>query len=108
MTIPTPVWLKKQNLTADLYHIVKPRIGPEIQGSNDGMIRAVAKEVIQAGYRRVESSDVEDDYMALHAELYAHVKPRVSMWVQTNQDANLQKVLHEVLQVGYRKAIKAE
>ena len=107
-TTPTPLWLKKQNLTADLFDIVQPRIAFGFLDKNLGMIRAISKEVIQVGYRRVESSNAKDDYMALQAELYDLIKPRVSVWVQTNHDHNLQAMLHEVVQVGYRRTIKAD
>ncbi len=108
MTTPTPAWLKKQNLTIDLYDTVKPRMGQSVQTKNDGLIRAVAKEVIQAGYRRVEFAKLTDDFKTLHDDLYAEILPKVSVWIQTNQDDNLRKVLYEVLLVGYRKAKKAK
>ena len=99
MSTPTPAWLKKQNLTIDLYDTVKPRMGQSVQTKNDGLIRAVAKEVVQAGYRRIELASLTDDFQAMHDDLYAIIKPRVSVWIQTNQDDNLRKVLYEVLLV---------
>ena len=108
-TIPTPAWLKKQNLTIDLYDIVKPRMGYEIQTENDGMIRAVAKEVIQAGYRKSAHHNISGDIpKTLYNELYETIKPRVSMWIQTNRDAALRKVISEILNVGYRKVPEDE
>ena len=101
-TTPTPIWLRKQNLTIDLYDIVKPRMGYEIQTTNDGMIRAVAKEVIQAGYRRTKKV-TKRNKKALYDELYDIIKPRVSVWIQRNRDDNLRKVIAEILHVGYRK-----
>ncbi len=106
-TTPTPIWREKQNLTIDLYDIVKPRMGYEIQATNDGMIRAVAKEVIQAGYRRTKKVNMRTK-KALHDELYEIVKPRVSVWIQRNRDENLRKVILEIIHVGYRKVLEAK
>ena len=109
-TIPTPVWLKKQNLTQDLYHIVKPRLSYEVKEKHDGLLRAVSKETIQVGYRRVESGGAVKGHelKTLVDELYDVIKPRVSMWIQVNQDKNLRSVLSQIIKVGYRKTIKAE
>tara|TARA_R110000803_G_scaffold5230_12_gene17389 strand:+ start:4411 stop:4740 length:330 start_codon:yes stop_codon:yes gene_type:complete len=103
MTIPTPVWLKKQNLTTDLYDIMSPRMDYETKHGHDGLLRAVAKEVIQAGYRKTITTASKGVVRPkLNAELYALIKPRVSVWVQTNHDDKLRTVLDTVIFVGYR------
>jgi len=109
-TTPTPIWLKKHNLTQDLYDIVKPRLSYEVKTKHDGLLRAVSKETIQMGYRRVESGGAVkgDELKNLVADLYDVIKPRVSVWVQTNQDKNFRSVLSQIIKVGYRKAIKAK
>ena len=109
-TIPTPIWLKKQNLTLDLYHIVQPRLTYEVKTKHDGLLRAVSKETIQMGYRRVESGGAVkgDELKSLVDELYTIIRPRVSVWIQVNQDKNLRTVLSHIIKVGYRKAIKDE
>ena len=109
-TIPTPVWLKKQNLTQDLYDIVKPRLSYEVKTKNDGLLRSVAKETIQLGYRRVESGGAVKGHelKVLVDDLYDVLKPMVSMWIQVNQDKNLRSILSQIIKVGYRKAIKAK
>ncbi len=107
MTTPTPIWREKQNLATDLYDIVKPRMDYEIQTTNTGMIRAVAKEVIQAGYRRIAPVSKRTKKV-LYTELYDIIKPRVSVWIQRNRDENLRKVIAEICKVGYRKVLEAK
>lgn len=49
---PLPVWKEKQNLTSDLVDIIEPRVSVWVRDNHSGMLRAVLKEVIQAGYRK--------------------------------------------------------
>lgn len=106
MTANIPVWKEKQNLTTDLYDIVKPLMSYQIRTESSGLIRAVAKEVIQVGYRR--GVYINDKNRALSAELYDLIKPLVSMWIQTNQDKHFKAVIAKVIWVGYRSTKKAK
>lgn len=106
MTTNTPIWKEKQNLATDLYDIVTPLMSYQIRTESSGMLRAVAKEVIQAGYRR--GAYISDKNRALSSDLYDIIKPRVSVWIQTNKDAHFRAVIAKVIRVGYRSTKKAK
>lgn len=107
MPEPTPEWAKKQNLTTDLYDMVKPLIGLAVQSNNDGLIRAVAKEVIQAGYRKsAKYNGAKNVDLSLSYNLLQIIRPLVSVWIQKNRAEELREVITQVVNVGYRQADK--
>lgn len=54
-----PVWREKENLTSDLVEIIRPRVSIWVRDNHKGMLRAILKEVVQAGYRKAPEEPKE-------------------------------------------------
>jgi len=112
-----PVWMKKQRLTLDLIDLLKSRMNCSCGATkNDGVIKAIAKEVIQLGYRKLvkpgkvpkgKANSEVAKRAALIEELHTAMLPRISYWMQRNRADVVRDVLDEVIYLGYRVAVEA-
>tara|TARA_R100001198_G_C5239607_1_gene216968 strand:- start:2783 stop:3145 length:363 start_codon:yes stop_codon:yes gene_type:complete len=113
-----PAWMKKQRLTLDLIDLLRSRMSCSCGATkNDGVIKAIAKEVIQLGYRKLvkpskvpmkksNNSEVAKR-AALIEELHTAMLPRISYWMQKNRADVVRDAINEVIYLGYRVAVEA-
>lgn len=66
---PLPVWREKENITSDLVELIRPRVSIWVRDNHKGMLRAILKEVVQAGYRETPDDPVVDAIKVLTAAM---------------------------------------
>jgi len=112
-----PTWMKRQRLTLDLIDLLRSRMPCTCKAEkNDGVIKAVAKEVIQLGYRKLvkpgkvpkgKANSEVAKRAELIEELHTAMLPRISYWMQRNRADVVRDVIDEVIYLGYRVAVEA-
>ncbi len=112
-----PTWMKKQRLALDLIDLLKSRMCCSCGATkNDGVLKAIAKEVIQLGYRKIakpckvplkKANSEVVKRSALIEELHTAMIPRISYWMQKNRADVVRDVVAEVIYLGYRVAVEA-